>query len=785
MNIDQMKTSILELMSSAEYVPMRKRGLAKALEISDEDYRQFRHLLEELAEKGEISELRRGKFGLPLGENGDRAEHASADEDGDDASSASSASPDDDGESDDERKKLRAPKGTVIGRIEVKRGGMGFLLSEPPGNDIFIAEGDLAGALSGDLVAVVTKKRVERTGRRGKFGGGGYGGAGGSRPAGRVVKILERGRVKIVGTYHAHRADAFRNAPGGYVIPDARGIFTELDVMPTDRNNAKHGDKVAVELVETAEVFKSGHRPLARVIEVFGPAGEPDADIRAIVENFNVHTRFPENVLAQAEALPAEVPQSDLVGRTDYTNPVTFTIDPADAKDHDDAVALRTESDGRTTLLVHIADVSHYVKENDDIDLEARERATSVYLPGSVYPMLPQKLSNNLCSLKQDQLRLTKTISMTFSPALTLEAIKIERSYIRSAAFLTYDIVKEAVEQEKPELVRTPEIYEALLRMRTFADGLRKKRLATGSLDLELPEVKLKLNEQNEVVGFGKVEHHWAHELIEDMMLAANRAVAMYLVEHEIPGLFRIHEDPNPDALDRFIEFVQDFGISLHPPLDRLKIKSVLDRVRGKDYAHTVHLALLTSLKQAKYSAECLPHFALNFARYLHFTSPIRRYPDLIVHRALDSHFLPGQAALPAHGKKRAGGEAGRGYHKRISFLRPLADHCSRREREAAAAEEEVKKFRQMEFLRRNMKESHDGLITGVREFGFFVEMQDCYVEGLVHVEDLGDDYYEYFENQHLLQGRRNHRSFRLGDKVSVRIKHIDLGKKQVNLQLV
>jgi ribonuclease R len=782
MNTDEMKTSILELMSAPEYMPMRKRGLAKALDISDEDYREFRHLLETLAESGEISELRRGKFGLPLSDNGHESRHTSAtDSDDEETSEADGAE-----SSDDERKKVRAPKGTVIGRIEVKRGGMGFLLSEPPGNDIFIAEGDLAGALTGDLVAVITKKRVERTGRRGKFGGGGYGGAGGSRPAGRVVKILERGRPKIVGTYHAHRTDAsFRNAPGGYVIPDARGIFTELDVMPTDRNHAKHGDKVAVELVETAEVFKSGHRPLARVIEVFGPAGEPDADTRAIVENFNVRTKFPDKVLAQAEALPAEVPASDLIGRTDYTQPVTFTIDPADAKDHDDAVALRPEGDGRTTLLVHIADVSHYVKENDDIDLEARERATSVYLPGSVYPMLPQKLSNNLCSLKQDQLRLTKTISMTFSPALTLEAIKIERSYIRSAAFLTYDTVKEAVEQEKPDLVRSPEIYESLLLMRTFADGLRKKRLATGSLDLELPEVKLKLNEQNEVIGFGKVEHHWAHELIEDMMLAANRAVAMYLVEHEIPGLFRIHEDPNPEALERFIEFVQDFGISLRPPLDRLKIKSVLDRVRGKDYAHTIHLALLTSLKQAKYSAECLPHFALNFARYLHFTSPIRRYPDLIVHRALDSHFLPGQAALPAHGKKRGGGEAGRSYHQRISFLRPLAAHCSLREREAAAAEEEVKKFRQMEYLRRNMKESHPGLITSVREFGLFVELQDCFVEGLVHVEDIGDDYYEYFENQHLLQGRRNQRSFRLGDKVTVKITHIDLGKKQVNLELV
>jgi ribonuclease R len=374
---------------------------------------------------------------------------------------------------------------------------------------------------------------------------------------------------------------------------------------------------------------------------------------------------------------------------------------------------------------------------------------------------------------------------MTFSPQMVMQDIKIERSFIRSAAFLTYDQVKNALDENQPDLVRTPEIFAALQKMRVFADTLRKKRLATGSLDLELPESRLLLDEKLEVKGWEKVVHHWAHELIEDMMLAANRAVAMYLVEHEIPGLFRIHEDPDPDALERFVDFVREFGIVVRPPIDRLKMKSVLDRVRDKEFAHTIHMALLTSLKQAKYSAECLPHFALNFTRYLHFTSPIRRYPDLIVHRALDSGFKGDEAALPIHGKKRGGGDAGRAHFARLDFLRPLAVHSSQRERDAASAEEEVKKFRQIQFLRRNMKESHPGIITRVRNFGLFVEMQDCFVEGLIRVEDMNDDYYEYFENQHLLQGRRRHRSFRLGDKVDVRIVRIDLGKKEVTLEIV
>jgi ribonuclease R len=776
MDVDDTKPRIFELMAKPSFMPMRKRGLAKALEISDEDYGEFRDLLEEMAEAGEIAELRRGKYGLPDGSR--TAVSARSGE------KASKHSPPHEKEESEESKdqpevSQSKPLGkhARVGRIEVKRGGMGFLLSDPPGNDVFIAPEDLGGALSGDLVAVEMKRRVQRASGRGRFGGGHW-----SRPAGRVIRIMERARPRIVGTYRSYKDNY---GPVGYLVPDAPGMFTELDIYEEDRADAKSGDKVAVELIESKTAHRPGARPFGRVVQVFGPAGEADADILAIVENFGVRTRFPEEVIAEAEAISEDIPEEELARRTDYTKPVTFTIDPSDAKDHDDAVAIRKEDDGRLTLLVHIADVSHYVPEDGLVDIEARERGTSVYLPGSVYPMLPQKLSNNLCSLKEGKLRLTKTVSMTFSPQLVMQEVKIERSYIRSAAFLTYDQVKEALDDNRPELVRTPEIFEALQEMRVFADRLRKKRLATGSLDLELPESRLLLDEKLEVIGWEKVIHHWAHELIEDMMLAANRAVAQYLVEHEIPGLYRIHEDPDPDALERFVEFVREFGISIRPPIDRLKLKSVLDRVRGREYAHAIHMAMLTSLKQARYSAECQPHFALNFTRYLHFTSPIRRYPDLIVHRALDSKFKGNEAALPAHGKKRGGGETGREHFARMDFLRPLAVHSSQRERDAAAAEEEVKKFRQIQFLRRNLKESHPGIITSVRNFGFFVEMQDCFVEGLVRVDDLQDDYYEYYENQHMLQGRRKHRSFRLGDKVDVRILHIDLGKKEVTLEVV
>jgi ribonuclease R len=794
MDGQEMKTRVLELMAGAAYMPMRKRGLAKALHVSDADYRAFRALLEEMAAAKEISEPKHGKFSLPLPEGApfyqkflpakkrgaagaDRFERPGAaktcdDESGGEDDAAGEAPP-------AERAPDKSvPPGARVGRIEVKRGGMGFLLSDPPGNDLYIAAEDLGGALDGDLVAVEVKRRQQQ-GRRSKFG---YGGSGGSKLVARVVKIMERAHTHVVGTFYIDRRGAARGGPIGHVVPDTRGMFSELDVLEGDSGGAKDQDKVALELVEADQRRRPGANPTARITKVFGPAGEADADILAIIENFNVKTSFPDDVLRAAEEVDEELPEAELAQRTFHEHPVTFTIDPEDARDHDDAVALRRDENGLYTLLVHIADVSYYVKEGSVIDREAVERATSVYLPGRVFPMLPPKLSNNMCSLKEGQLRLTKTVSITYGRNLTMQEIKIERSYIRSAAFLTYNKVKAALDDGQTELARTPEILDALKMMREFALALREKRLATGSLELELPEAKLLLDDKMEVTGWIEAEHHWAHELIEDMMLAANRAVAQYLVEHEVPALFRIHEEPDPEALKRFGEFVREFGISLRPPIDRLKLKSVLDRVKGKEFAHTIHLALLTSLKQAKYSAECQPHFALNFPRYLHFTSPIRRYPDLIAHRALDSLFTPGQAALPIHGKKMGGSPA---YHQQMAKLRTLAAHCSRKERDAAAAESEVVKFRQMEFLRRNARESHIGIITRVRDFGMFIELQDCFVEGLIRLQEMTDDWYEYHENQHMLQGRRNLRSFRLGDKVDVRIKHIDLGRKQVDLELV
>ena len=751
---DALRARLLDFMAQPGFTPLRKRALARKLDVSDAEYVDFRHFVDELVERGVLAELKHGKFGLPRHvPAGRHAATAAAD-----VAKIPAA----------QLKDL--PRHAVTGRIDIKRGGFGFLLSDPPGSDLFIGAEDLGGALSGDLVAVLLKR--SRHGRRN---------------AGRVARILERAHSLIVGTFHAYARTRRTPAegPGGFVTPDTRGLFEEVGILPGHQGEAQEGDKVALELVEPDQTFRPGARPTGRISRVYGEAGETRAELEAILQNFNLRTEYPPEVLAQAEAIPEQIPAPELARRADRTEPLTFTIDPEDAKDHDDAVALRALPGGRTELLVHIADVSHYVPEDSPVDLEARRRGTSAYLPGLTLPMLPQKLSNNLCSLREGELRLTKTVSIVFSKNLFPEATRIEQSFIRSAGRLTYDQVRDALEKEDPKRLPSPEVYEALRQMRGFAASLRRKRLEAGSIDLDFPEVRLRLNPHGDLVGWEKEEHHWAHQLIEDMMLAANRAVAEFLVESEIPGLFRVHEDPDEDALAQFAEFLQAFGLALRPPYDRHKLKGVLQRVRGKEYEHAVQLALLTSLKQARYSAECYPHYALSFSRYLHFTSPIRRYPDLIVHRALDGRFAPGEKALPAPGKKPGGGDERREFYRRVAFLRPLAIHCSQRERAADAAEEEYKKVRQIQYLKHHLRASHPGIITRVTPQGLVVEMQDCYVEGFVRAQDLDDDAYEYYPDRHLIQGRRKQRSFRLGDKVTVRVVHIDIGARRVGLVFV
>jgi ribonuclease R len=466
---------------------------------------------------------------------------------------------------------------------------------------------------------------------------------------------------------------------------------------------------------------------------------------------------------------------------------LTITIDPTDAKDFDDAVSLRRTNDGEWELLVHIADVAHYVRPGSALDEEARRRSTSVYLPGRVLPMLPEQLSNNVCSLKPGVCRAVLTAAMVLGENRRPKRLRLQRSVIRSAARLNYDQVRDAVENEAADALdaeRGPELLAALKEMRTLAGDMRRRRLEAGALDLDLPEIRPLLDERGKTVGWEKVEHHWAHQLIEEFMLAANGAVADQLVETDTTGLFRIHDEPDPAAMERFSEFLREFSLSFRRPYDRRELSRLLQKTRGAENGPMIHLALLTSLKQAVYAPVCRPHFALNASRYLHFTSPIRRYPDLIVHQSLHGRFTPAAAEAPrsAAGRLREAGD----YEPLVGVtpdeLQALAEHCSERERAAAEAEAQVVKLRQMDYMRRRQSDAWQGRIVRVLRTGFIVELEETGLSGFAAMRDLTDDYYEYIEPRHLLRGRRRGRCFRLGDKISVRILRLDSQRREVDL---
>lgn len=782
---EETKRRLLELLAADDYAPQRRRGLSRLLEIEDRDYAAFRALLRELKAAGEIVERKGGKFFLKLAAGSQRRENGRR------KTPTGSTST----KRDSKKKSGRIREG----RLSLTRSGNGFVSfddDEEPA--VFVSRRGLKDALNGDLVRVRLRHRPQSFGRRGRRRDGWKEDE--ERLCGRVATVLERGRPTLVGTFHrdarpgAGRREARRVA--GLFAPDARtAAVPEFPVLVGDAGEAENGDLVTVELVPAGGDENNDGRDTARVLKVLGREGELQAEIASICELHELRTEFPEEVVKEAEtvrraALSApgasvRVSPEERSRRVDRTAEVTLTIDPEDAEDYDDAVSFRRSEAGDPELLVHIADVAHYVLPGSALDTEARLRGTSAYLPGRVLPMLPEMLSNDVCSLREGVVRAVLGVVVTFGRDLKPKRVRLERALIRSRARLHYDQVREAVEKGRPELLSTAHgevLLETLRAMRKFSARLREKRLVAGALDLDLPETRLLFNERGEIYGREAVEHHWVHQLIEEFMLAANKAVAEHLFTFEIPGLFRIHDDPDEGSLAKFAEFLREFGISLRPPFDRRKLSAVLQRTQGTKHGPAIHLALLTSLKQAVYSAEIRPHFALNASRYLHFTSPIRRYPDLVVHRALHDGFPPEASRLPERREEtwpRRGDNTA--YYAATAKLRPLAVHCSRRERAAAAAEEDVKKLRWILHLQRDEQAAREGKIVRMTRGGFFVELENDGIDGFVALRDLNDDYYDYFEGRQLFRGRRRGRCFQLGDKISVRIVRADPRRREIN----
>ena len=562
---------------------------------------------------------------------------------------------------------------------------------------------------------------------------------------------------EVVGTVRLHR--------NRYIVqPDGKRQQGEVLVAKRDLGGAVEGDKVVVTLTDD-----SRFEPEGIVSEVLGRRGQPRTEMTALARRFGLTLHFPASVESETRAIPDTIPDEEIARRLDLRDRVVFTIDPEDAKDFDDAVSIETDGQGNTVLGVHIADVSHYVTQDSALDHEALKRGTSVYLVDGVIPMLPERLSNQLCSLQQDRDRLAYSVFMTLTPKGVVTAQEIHKTVIRSRRRFTYEDAQRVIDTGKGDCAVELAQLDALTRM------LTRKRLREGSIDFNMPEVKFVFGPGGEVLDIVAKPRLQSMRLIEECMLLANRTVAgalrsMGVRGSQLPFLYRVHDLPDPEKVRELVEFIRHLGLEVK--LDSTSSKSfqrMIEAVAGKDEEAVVQDVTIRSMAKAVYSEKNIGHFGLGFALYTHFTSPIRRYPDLIVHRLLHEY------------QSGAAEQARRGYEKRIA---DIARHSSERERLAVEAERESVKIKQVEYMRRHVGDSFDAIVSGVTSYGLYVEIISTLVEGLVHIRAMDDDYYEFDARKKSLIGRRRGRRYRLGDHVRVQVVRVDPVDRQIDFIL-
>lgn len=638
---------------------------------------------------------------------------------------------------------------TTRGRISVHRDGYGFVTPEGGGEDIFIPSKFLKGSLHGDLVeASSSPSRM-----------------GGNKLDGRVMAVIERATGSIVGRYEETRR-------GAIVIPEDQRLNIVVEIPVKGRGAAQDGHQVVAELVS----YPIGGRPAeGRIVEVLGWPDDPEVEIQSVIRRFDLPHIFAPDVLAEAEGITETVSGEDLVGRVDLRSMPTVTIDGETARDFDDAVSLRREGDN-FRLWVSIADVSHYVKKDSPLDREAYLRGTSVYFPDRCIPMLPERLSNGICSLNPHVDRLTMTAEMLFDRSGTMQESSFYSSVINSAARLTYTIVKQIIVDDDRELAdKYRPVSPMLQEMKELALILMAMRKKRGSIDFDLPEPEIIIGLTGQTEGIIRAERNLAHQLIEEFMLAANEAVARFITARGIPFLYRVHENPDPSKLHTFQEFIYGFGYEFSLVEEKVKpseLQRLLAQADGRPEERMINYALLRCMKQARYAADNVGHFGLASDCYCHFTSPIRRYPDLVVHRILKATF----------------GDEGKHASKQLAIaterLGEVAEHTSKRERVAMEAERDVVEMKKLQYMQKHVGEEFAGYITGVTGFGFFVELEELFVEGLVHISTLTDDQYIHAEKQHSLIGRRSGTVFRIGDAARVSVASVSPATRRIEFVL-
>ena len=643
--------------------------------------------------------------------------------------------------------------GTVQGVISAHRDGYAFLIPDSGGDDVFIPSKSLAGALHGDRVSVrAEKSRIHR----GKLDG-------------RVLSVLARANSRVVGRLEL-------GSRGAIVVPEELRIATFFSVPHKLLSGAEDGQQVVVEVTSWPV---GGRPPEARVVEVLGWPDDPDVEVQTVIRKFALPCLFEQDVLSEAEAVPSQVSNPDLKGRVDLRKILTVTIDGETAKDFDDAVSIRKEGDS-FRLWVSIADVSHYVKPGSRLDQEAYLRGTSVYFPDRCIPMLPERLSNGICSLNPDSDRLTMTAEMLFDSNGRMQDSSFYQSVIKSAARLTYTNVKEVIiDGNEKGLGENRKLAPMLLQMKELALILQDMRKKRGSIDFDLPEPEIIIGLTGKTEGIIRSERNLAHQLIEEFMLAANEAVARFVTELEIPFLYRVHEPPDLAKITDFRDFILPFGFTLEIKGDRIDpqaLQQLIASAEGKPEERMVNYGLLRCMKQARYAVANPGHFGLASGCYTHFTSPIRRYPDLLVHRLLRLAMDKKEGTI---GKKEQ-----RELDRIAATLSDAAEHTSKRERVAMEAERDIVELKKLQFMQGRIGQEFEGFIAGVTGFGFFVELAEVFVEGLVHISTLVDDLYSFDEKNHSLSGRRTGRLLRMGDRVSVRVVAVNPQARRIEFAL-
>lgn len=704
---EELKQKLLGLVSEAAYNPLKKEELAIIFDIHHTEMPMFYNFLDELVEDGYLILTKKGKYTSP------------------------------------------SHMGLFVGKLVSHKKGFGFVESdEEYTQDLFIPADNLNGAMHNDRVIaeIITPATDEK------------------RAEGKIIKVVERAITDVVGTFQDSKNF-------GFVVPDNKKFNKDIFIPKKFFNGAKRNDKVVCRITKWP---MEDRKPEGKIIEVLGQKGDRYVEIASVIREHGLPEEFPKKVLDEAEKVAVEIPQEEIDRRLDIRDMNIFTIDGEDAKDLDDAVSIEVLDNGNYKLGVHIADVTHYVKEKSKLDKEALKRATSVYLVDKVIPMLPKNLSNGVCSLNPFEDKLTLSVFMEIDSKGEVIKHDIKETIINSKARMTYTEVSDILEKDDEKLKNTfAKVVDDFYNAEKLARILMQRREKRGAIDFDFPEAKIILNGDGDVVDITQYERRISNKIIEEFMLVTNETVAEHFFWLNMPFVYRVHETPAHEKIETLNKFISTFGYVIKGDLESVhpkELQKIIENIHGTTEEKAISTIMLRSLKQARYSPECIGHFGLAAQYYSHFTSPIRRYPDLQIHRII-KEFLNGKIS-----------------QKRQDQLAQIVDYAStqssEREREAELAERDVKDIYKARYMEDKVGEEFIGIVSSVTSFGMFIELDNT-VEGLVRLADMNDDYYIFDENSFTILGERTKKMFRIGDVVRIRVDKVNVDFKEIDFKLL